>query len=138
MKRVRKYRVWDNEENKYFETIYEGYAGRILDLTITLSGEIMRRTLTHPAEHESLYPNRYEIEDWIGEIDKNGVDIYENDMIEHPAFYGYVLFENGAFSISSNANTQLCNCKQPMAYHDFSEMSVIGNVRQNPELLEQL
>lgn len=74
---------------------------------------------------------------YTGLKDKNGKEIYEGDIIEHYALYGYVVFENGMFSMSSNANTQFCNCKQPMAYHDVNEMEIIGNIYENPELLKK-
>jgi len=72
---------------------------------------------------------------YTGLKDKNGTEIYEGDIIDHYALFGYVVYENGIFSLSSNTNTQFCNCKQPLAYHDVNEMEVIGNIHQNPELI---
>lgn len=72
---------------------------------------------------------------FTGLTDKNGVKIFEGDIPDHYAMSGYVMFENGMFSMSNNANTQFCNCKQPLAFHNVKDMEVIGNIHDNPELI---
>lgn len=80
MDRKIKFRIWDNEEKKFFTPIYEAYKGNLLDISISLSGELLRRSLEHCSEHESKFPDRYRInQQWEP---SKGVIVFTNDLVE--------------------------------------------------------
>lgn len=68
--------------------------------------------------------------------DKNGVEIFEGDVIDHCACYGSVVFEDGMFSLSSSAQVNFGTHRQPISYIDVNLCEVIGNIHDSPELLE--
>ena len=92
---------------------------------------------------------------YTGLTDKNGVKIFEGDIVEYNDGYDYfkgeVTFENGAFGIGCDEIIGISNgCSdnfenlwqlfwnqevtdEPMLYY----CSVIGNIHDNPELLER-
>jgi uncharacterized phage protein (TIGR01671 family) len=75
-----KFRIWNIEEEKFFEPIYRAHEGELYDLSITPSGEIMRRTMNYAAEHESNFPDKYIVQQWTGKVDADGKEIYQGDI----------------------------------------------------------
>lgn len=69
---------------------------------------------------------------YTGLKDKNGVEIYEGDIIKHFGDFGVVKFQKGCFV--SNWKTKSTLLK------DFimgNRCEVIGNIYENPELLKK-
>lgn len=85
---------------------------------------------------EMIEVDRNTVGQYTGLKDKNGKEIYEGDIIDHFAVYGYVIFEDGMFTLNTSANNQFGNHKQPICYVDTTQCEVIGNTYENPELLE--
>jgi uncharacterized phage protein (TIGR01671 family) len=141
MKREIKFRAWDNVEKKFFEPIYEAYKGRLLDLSITLAGQLIRRTILKPVEYESCFPDRYVLMQFTGLQDRNGVEIYEGDILQNffdeQLFNWLVVFRDGCFGIQNiGVNGYLGHFYSANSTYYFTERVVIGNIYDNPELLK--
>lgn len=68
---------------------------------------------------------------YTGLTDCNGVEIYEGDFVKDVEYP--VTFEQGAFLV-----TTIYDMTQLFLHEcDTSELEVIGNVFENPELMEQ-
>ena len=150
-----KFRAWDKEEKKYYEPDYRGYLGIIHDLNVSLGGDLLIREEKDGVSrsvHESLFPNRYILEQFTGLLDKNGKEIYEGDIvkIEETTSDGKehnynlaVKFSSGTFNIYNPNCCKTCESGwgcvsdlcEAIAFSD-NRVSVVGNIHENPELLE--
>lgn len=87
---------------------------------------------------------RYEIMQYTGLKDKNGVEIYEGDIIKGGKYY----FTNDGKDITEEVLTVvefekamfvskcIINMGEYTLYGDFSTFEVIGNIYENPELIK--
>lgn len=101
-----KVRAWDNEKKEFRKT-YPSY--------------IYSQCITNP--------RRYIVEQCTGLKDKNGKLIYEGDI---------VLVEDNKCPIeweSENARYNVVGYGE-IAYLNYNDIEVIGNIHENPELLE--
>ena len=124
MKREIKFRAWDKENKKMKYNItgieYGNGDGNINGIFI--DGDI------HEIE-------KIELMQYTGLHDKNGKEIWENDIVEitREGIYekGIIIFKNGCFFIKSKENLlALYNCEL-----NNYKVKVIGNITDNPELL---
>ena len=130
-----KFRVWDTKSKKYFKPIHEAYKGNLLDLSIGLGGDLLRRTIRFPAEHESRFEGQYIIEQSTGFKNKSGKEIYEGDCInsyqnDYMPTEVYWDDDLGQWSTTNYHSTlSLCDSMQ-------KDVKILGNKHENPELLK--
>lgn len=134
-----KFRVWDKENNQFFQPVYEAYKGKVEELSIGLYGDLQMRTFKHASIHESLFPNRFVLQQYTGLNDKNNVEIFEGDIIETilkedncGSSIDEVIFTNGCF-VSHDREGLLDNIV--LSDNEIKELRVLGNIYENPELL---
>ena len=83
-----------------------------------------------------LHPDN-ELMQYTGLKDKNGVDIYEGDLLGGQLFFiGEVLYENGACIFQDRIGTYI-DPERHARRNDFENFEIIGNIYENPELLEE-
>ena len=107
-----KFRVWDKLLKRMFswEWVHDNFFSRIFD-----------------------YPNMIPMQ-YTGLHDKNGKEIYEGDILQI-RFFEYdpdeVVFIDACFELYGKDGHYACDLKQV-----YSVSEVVGNIYENPELLE--
>lgn len=138
-----KFKIWDNENNCFWQNIYEAYKDNLQELLINLNGDLILRTL-EGTTHESMFPSRFELLRYTGFKDCENQEIYENYIL-----YGTVEYDNGLLCITEDdyiiatldedegcwvaQDKEGNNIDLLSAYLDYK---VVGNLYETPELFE--
>ena len=129
-----KFRAWDKQINKWYKPTNEAYKGNLFEVLIGFSGDLVAHTMTGLV-HESMWPDRFELMQFTGLKDKNGVEIYEFDIVaidneENPVITKCI-YEPGYFTLLDSAGGSWTR----QLFHQQERLEVVGNRFENPELL---
>lgn len=120
-------------ENPFDDHIAIGLNGKVYDV-----GDAGYGDGAWCYEHEEIKPEY--LMQFTGMYDKHGTKIFESDIINHTSLdssvVGKIIFINGAFI----ADRIIDEDGRPSTFHynlDPKECTVIGNVHENPDLLEE-
>lgn len=90
--------------------------------------------------------NRYELMQYTGLHDKNGKEIYEGDIVSYQfeSMFGFgkkkviytVIFEDGQFSTTHLKFNDKTSLAWYRLHQKEMDIEVIGNIYENPELIE--
>lgn len=139
--REQKYRAWDKQDKRMIVHEQE-----FIPIKVTSAG-VLRLNPHHEEDfYEFMETDRFELMQYINLNDKNGVEIYEGDIIKYPDYWSKE-YRVGVLTFVATSYWFLSG-ERRVSIHSFftgnhpnvpagteRDIEVIGNIHQNPELV---
>ena len=125
MKREIEFRAWDGKK-----MLYNKDRADFTDEYYDSPWEVFNQVLEDVIKY-------YELMQYTGLHDKNGIEIYEGDIVQcnpNVKYYRQVVFEDGFYYLVPFDDKQVWTIGVVNSSHP--ETAVIGNIYENPELLK--
>ncbi|MCM6931248.1 YopX family protein [Enterococcus italicus] len=130
---MEKFRAWDKRENTMRD---------VAVLHFTKGGKV--NSIEHwktPSELKSYHVRNLVLMQSTGLKDKNGVEIYEGDIVVNQygnvGYVAYLQQEVGFVVVLKKSDYRLGHRNTGESYDVTTNHEVIGNIYENPELLEE-
>jgi uncharacterized phage protein (TIGR01671 family) len=127
MNRQIKFRVWDNQNNDWLIN------QRIEDYPVELLYSDHKFYIAHSLSNL----DNYVIQQYTGLLDKNGIDIYEGDVLKCKGFDGWFDTVGFYYNVTVKYNTVESGDSHIAGFAYIPmDREVIGNIFENSELLK--
>lgn len=130
-----KFRAWDSYNQRMTQVVQTnvsmyGYCEqpyvKVVDKDVDITKKLERKI-------DTLFA--YDLMQYTGLKDKNGVEIYEGDIVKVNDYYDNICFEGIVEFDNASFNINQFGAMYHYRWVDY-EVEVIGNIHENPELLE--
>ena len=122
-----KFRIWNGMQMEH--NIMAGFLG-----SFYVQG-IHENDSASMSQFNTKYPDNCLLMQFTGLADKNGVEIYEGDILSFGTTYKPVVtFENGCFCVSGSPLGLEIDDDNGFVVYNMAGSEVIGNIYENPEL----
>ena len=114
---IPKFRAWD-KETKTMNGMAEIYRNRNQEIEL------------HPRDENIILMQSTKLKD------KNGKEIFEGDILKNNKYITSVFYERGAYCVKFCRTTNTTVTMNVISFIEKYKTKVIGNIYENPELLE--
>lgn len=127
---IPKFRAWHKELGRMMliEIMYFFFFDNELE-ELELNDPVMN-------DHISVYPDEIVLMQSTGLKDKNGKEIFEGDILKSNKYITSVFYKRGAYCVKFRQAPNTTVTMNVISFIEKYKTRIVGNIYENPELLE--